>query len=61
MSSPDKPSDGAVALHEAYRQGWLEAADWADRDDLKFDTTSPAYEQARDKRLTCTAEREKEL
>ena len=39
-----------VAKH-CYEQGWHECADWSDRDDLKFDTDSPAYEKYRKLRI----------
>lgn len=38
-------------LELAYNQGWLEAADWSDRDDLIYDMTSEAYREAMNDRL----------
>lgn len=38
-------------LEDAYKQGWLEAANWSNRQDMVCDTDSPAYVKARDVRL----------
>ena len=35
---------------EAYQQGWIAAATWANRDDLVLDIDSPAYLKERHER-----------
>jgi|TARA_R110000851_G_scaffold41409_3_gene103972 hypothetical protein len=35
----------------AYREGWLEAAEWAKREDLNWDIGSPAFIDARKMRI----------
>jgi len=37
-----------TALNDAYEKGWCAAAQWANRDDLRHDTGSIAYEGQRD-------------
>ena len=46
---PAEPSDDQ--LTGAYWQGWCEAADWAQRDDLYADRDSQAYADAMNRRL----------
>ena len=38
-------------LKNAYKQGWLECAEWSERDDLKSDTDSMAYLEKRKTRI----------
>ena len=38
---PDEPN--TTELQQAYRLGFMRAAQWANRDDLKSDVGSPAY------------------
>jgi hypothetical protein len=55
MSEPlyTRPSPlPSVPVESAYELGFRRAAEWAGRDDLKFDTDSPAYLKDRDKDLT---------
>lgn len=42
-------------LEKAYELGFLEAARWASRDDLRHDITSPAYLTQRDHDLAALA------
>ena len=38
-------------LKNSYKQGWLECADWSERDDLKSDIDSMAYLEERKTRI----------
>jgi len=51
-----KPQPVGSALTEAYWQGWCEAADWAQRDDLYDDRDSDAYANAMKRRLAAPAQ-----
>ena len=44
-----------TALNDAYEKGWCAAAQWANRDDLRHDTGSIAYEGQRDAILSGNA------
>lgn len=41
---------------DAYEKGWIAAADWADRDDLRADIGSPTYVLERDQAIQELAE-----
>jgi len=43
--------ESVVNIESAYEQGWREAADWTNADDLICDIDSPAYIKDRDRRL----------
>lgn len=38
-------------VKSAYESGWIACAGWAERDDLVFDTESPAYLRERKERV----------
>lgn len=44
-----------MALSDACEKGWCAAAQWASRDDLRHDITSPAYLTQRDHDLAALA------